>query len=49
MQNTITEMKNSLEETNSRIQGTEPISEVQNRLREITEEEKKREKKIEKK
>ena len=44
MQNTITEIKNSLEATNSRIQeAEEPISEVEGRLVEITDAEQKRE------
>jgi len=47
MQNTITEIKNSLEATNSRIQEAEEwISEVGDRLVEITDAEKKREKRL---
>ena len=46
MQNTITEIRNSLEAANSRIQEAEErISEVENRL-EITDAEQKREKKL---
>ena len=48
MQNTITEIKNSLEATNSRIQeAKEWISEVEDKLVEIADAEQKREKKIE--
>ena len=47
MQNTITEIKNSLEATNSRIQEAEErISEVKDRLVEITDAEQKREKRL---
>uniref|UniRef100_A0A8W4FJB2 LINE-1 retrotransposable element ORF1 protein n=1 Tax=Sus scrofa TaxID=9823 RepID=A0A8W4FJB2_PIG len=47
MQNTITEIKNSLEATNSRIQeAEEQISEVEDRLVEITNAEQKREKRL---
>ena len=47
MQNTITEIKNSLEEANSRIQeAEEPISKVEDSLVEITDEEQKREKRL---
>ena len=47
MQNTVTEIKNSLEATNSRIQEAEErISEVENRLVEITGAEQKREKRL---
>uniref|UniRef100_A0A5G2R3F5 L1 transposable element RRM domain-containing protein n=1 Tax=Sus scrofa TaxID=9823 RepID=A0A5G2R3F5_PIG len=47
MQNTITEIKNSLEAANSRIQeAEEPISEVEGRLVEITDVEQKREKRL---
>ena len=47
MQNTITEIKHSLEETNSRIQEAEErISEVEERLVEITDAEQKREKRL---
>ena len=47
MQNTITEIKNSLEATNSRIQeAEEPISEVEDRLVEIIDAEQKREKRL---
>ena len=47
MQNTITEMKNSLEAANSRIQETEEwISEVKDRLVEIMDAEQKREKRL---
>ena len=47
MQNTITEIKNSLEGTNSRIQETEEwISNVEVRLVEITDVEQKREKRF---
>jgi len=47
MQNTITEIKNSLEAANSRIQEAEkPISEVEDRLVEITDAEQKREKRL---
>ena len=50
MQNTITEIKSSLEAANSRIQEAEErISKVEDRLVEITEAEEKREKKIENK
>ena len=50
MQNTITEIKNSREATNSRIQeAEEQISEVEDRLVEIMDAEQKREKKIENK
>ena len=50
MQNIITEIKNSLEAANSRIQeAEEPISEVEIRLVDITGAEQKREKKIENK
>ena len=47
MQNTITEIKNSLEAANSRIQeAEEPISEVEIRLVDITGAEQKREKRL---
>ena len=47
MQNTITEIKNSLEAANSRIQEAEEwISEVEDRLVEITDAEQKREKRL---
>ena len=47
MQNTITEIKNSLEAANSRIQeAQEPISEVEDRLVEIMGAEQKREKRL---
>ena len=47
MQNTITEIKNSLEAANSRIQEAEEwISEVEDRLEEITDAEQKREKRL---
>ena len=47
MQNTITEIKNSLEATNSRIpEAEEQISEVEDRLVEITNAEQKREKRL---
>ena len=47
MQNTITETKNSLEAANSRIQEAEKqISKVEDRLVEITDAEKKREKRL---
>ena len=47
MQNIITEIKNSLEAANSRIQEAEErISEVENRLEEITDAEQKREKRL---
>ena len=47
MQNTITEIKNSLEATNSRIQeAEEQISKVEDRLVEITDAEQKREKRL---
>ena len=47
MQNTITEIKNSLEAANSRIQEAErQISEVEDRLVEITDAEQKREKRL---
>ena len=47
MQNTITEIKNSLEAANSRIQDSEErISEVEGRLVEITDAEQKREKRL---
>ena len=47
MQNTITEIKNSLEAANSRIQEAEEwISKVEDRLVEISDEEQKREKKL---
>ena len=47
MQNTITEIKNSLEAANSRIQEAEErISEVDDRLMEITDAEQKREKRL---
>ena len=47
MQNTITEIKNSLEAANSRIQKAEKqISEVEDRLVEITDAEQKREKRL---
>ena len=47
MQNTITEIKSSLEAANSRIQETEePISKVEDRLVEITDAEQKREKRF---
>ena len=47
MQNTITEIKNSLEAANSRIQeAEEQISEVEDRLVEITDAEQKREKRL---
>ena len=47
MQNTITEIKNSLEATNSRIQEAEErISEVDDRLVEVTDVEQKREKRL---
>ena len=47
MQNTITEIKNSLKATNSRIPKAERrISEVENRLVEITDTEQKREKRL---
>ena len=47
MQNTITEIKNSLEAANSRIQEAEErISEVEDRLVEITDTEQKREKRL---
>ena len=50
MQNTITQIKNSLEAANSRIQEAEEgRSEVEDRLVEITDAEQKREKKTEKK
>ena len=50
MQNTIIEIKNSLEAANSRIQEAEErISEVEDRLVEIMDAEQKREKKIENK
>ena len=44
MQNTITEIKNSLDATNRRIEAEEQISEVGDRLVEITDMEQKREK-----
>ena len=44
MQNAITEIKNSLEAPNSRIQEAEQISEVEDRLVEIADAEQKREK-----
>ena len=47
MQNTITEIKNSLEVANSRMQETEEqISEVEDKLVEITDAEQKREKRL---
>ena len=47
MQNTLTEIKNSLEAANSRIQEAEEgISEVEDRLVEITDAEQKREKRL---
>ena len=47
MQNTITELKNSLEATDSRIQEAEErVSEVEDRLVEITDAEQKREKRL---
>ena len=47
MQNTITEIKNSLEATESRIQEAEElISQVEDRLVEITDAEQKREKRL---
>ena len=47
MQNTITEIKNSLEAANSRIQeAEEQISDVEDRLVEITDAEQKREKRL---
>ena len=47
MQNTITEIKNSLEAPNSRIQEAEErISEVEDRLVEITDAEQKRQKRL---
>ena len=47
MQNTITEIKNSLEATNSRIQeAEEQISEVEDRLVEITDAEQRRERRL---
>ena len=47
MQNTITEIKNSLEAANSRIQEAEEwISKVEDRLVEITDAEQKREKRL---
>ena len=47
MQNTITEIKNSLEAANSRIQeAEEQISGVEDRLVEITDTEQKREKRL---
>ena len=47
MQNTITEIKNSLEAANSRIQEAEEwISEVEDRLEEIMDAEQKREKRL---
>ena len=47
MQNTITEIKNSLKATNSRIEeAEEQISKVQDRLVEITDVEQKREKRL---
>ena len=47
MQNTITEIKNSLEAANSRIQEAEErISKVEDRLEEITDAEQKREKRL---
>ena len=47
MQNTITEIKNSLEATNSRIQEAEEwISEMEDRLVEIMDAEEKREKRL---
>jgi len=50
MQNTVTEIKNSLEGTKSRIQeAEEQISKVENRLMEITDAEQKREKRFKKK
>ena len=50
MQNTIAEIKTSLEANNSRIhKAEEQISEVEDRLVEITDVEQKREKNIEKK
>ena len=50
MQNTITEIKNSVEAANSRIQeAEEQISKVEDRLVEITNAEQKREKKMENK
>ena len=49
MQNTVTEVKNSLEAANSRIQEAERINEVEDRLAENTDAEQKREKKIENK
>ena len=49
MQNTITEIKNSLEAANSRIQEAEErISEVEDRLEEITDAEQKREERLKK-
>ena len=50
MQNTITEIKKSLEAANSRVQAAEEqISEVEDRLVEITDAEQKREKRLKKK
>ena len=50
MQNTMTEIKNSLEATNSKIQEAEEvISKVEDRLMKITDAEQKKEKKIENK
>ena len=50
MQNTVTEIKNSLEGTKSRIQeAEEQISKVENRLMEITDEEQNKEKRIKRK
>ena len=50
MKNTIIEIKNSLKAANSRTQeAVEPISEVEDRVEEITYAEQKREKKIENK
>ena len=47
MQNTVTEIKNSLKAANSRIQeAEEQISEVEDRLVEITDAEQKREKRL---
>ena len=47
MQNTLTEIKNSVEAANSRIQeAEEQISEVEDRLVEITDAEQKREKRL---
>ena len=47
MQNTITEIKNSLEATNIRVyEAEEQINKVEDRLEEITDEEQKREKRI---